>query len=61
VGDDGAGLPDGFNWRTSSSLGLRLVNDLTRQLDGTVTTETHGARGSVFRILFRELQYKERD
>jgi PAS domain S-box-containing protein len=60
VGDDGVGLPPGFDWRSSTSLGLRLVNDLTRQLDGTIETSSSGEGGTVFRILFTELQYKER-
>lgn len=60
VGDDGVGLPPEFDWRTSASLGLRLVNDLTRQLDGTVETSASADAGTVFRIQFTELQYKER-
>lgn len=60
VGDDGIGLPAGFDWRTSSSLGLRLVNDLTRQLEGVVETNDGGKQGTEFRISFSELQYKER-
>ncbi|MBS1914329.1 MAG: PAS domain S-box protein [Bacteroidetes bacterium] len=58
VRDNGVGLPEGFDWRASSSLGLKLVMDLTRQLDGKV--EVHVDNGTVFRITFRELHYKER-
>jgi PAS domain S-box-containing protein len=61
VGDDGVGLPPAFDWRKSNSLGLRLVNDLARQLEGTVETETEAGWGTVFRIRFQELQYKERN
>ncbi len=61
VGDNGVGLPEGFDWRASSSLGLRLVNDLTRQLEGEVETESQAGKGTVYCIHFRELQYKERN
>jgi len=52
------GFSPEFDWRTSNSLGLRLVHDLTRQLEGTVEVEANG--GTAFHITFRELQYKER-
>ncbi len=58
VEDNGAGLPSDLDWRTSSSLGLKLVNDLTRQLDGTIEVDT--TRGTAYRIVFHEVQYKER-
>lgn len=61
VGDDGKGLPENFDWRSSSSLGLRLVNDLTRQLEGSVDIKSSPGQGTVFNIRFRELQYKERN
>jgi PAS domain S-box-containing protein len=59
VADDGIGLPEGFDWRVVSSLGLKLVMDLTRQLDGQVEVD-RDAGGTRFRIRFKELQYKER-
>jgi two-component sensor histidine kinase/PAS domain-containing protein len=38
VSDNGAGLPDGFEFDESKSLGLSIVRDLVRsQLDGTIT------------------------
>lgn len=58
VSDSGVGLPKDFDWRASSSLGLRLVNDLTRQLDGTIEMKVD--KGTTFRIAFKELQYKDR-
>ena len=36
VTDDGIGLPPGFDWTQSQSLGLRIIHILTRQLDGTI-------------------------
>ncbi|GMV95178.1 MAG: hypothetical protein AMXMBFR82_49560 [Candidatus Hydrogenedentota bacterium] len=59
VKDNGVGLPEGFDWRASASLGLKLVNDLTRQLDGTIRVDTANG-GTAFHITFREVQYKER-
>lgn len=58
VADDGVGLPDGFVPGASTSLGLQLVNDLTRQLDGRLSVES--GEGASFRIDFREVHYKER-
>jgi PAS domain S-box-containing protein len=40
VTDTGVGLPSGFDYRQASSLGLRLVHSLTRQLGGTVTVRS---------------------
>lgn len=36
VQDDGVGLPQGFDWQSSKSLGLRLVQMLSRQLHATI-------------------------
>jgi PAS domain S-box-containing protein len=58
VQDDGVGLPQDYALRTGTSLGLRLVSDLTRQLDGALDMTSAG--GAAFRIRFKELQYKER-
>lgn len=50
VGDQGRGLPDGFELRDSRSLGLRVVQALARQLRGEVTTPSR--RPAVFRLRF---------
>jgi two-component sensor histidine kinase len=50
VSDDGIGLPEGLDIRDTNSLGLRLVNTLVRQLDGTM--EIHGKSGTEFKISF---------
>ena len=34
--DNGTGMPAGFDWKNSESLGLRLANDLVDQLNGTI-------------------------
>lgn len=51
VGDNGIGLPADLNFRTSKSLGLQLINILTRQLRGSVELQTQQA-GTEFRVRF---------
>jgi PAS domain S-box-containing protein len=58
VRDDGAGLPAGFERRQGNSLGLKLVSDLTRQLEGTFAVEP--GPGAAFRVTFEELHHPER-
>jgi PAS domain S-box-containing protein len=48
--DDGVGLPAEFDWKESQSLGLRIMNILGRQLDGTVQREV--GSGTVFSLVF---------
>ena len=50
VRDNGTGLPAGFDWRQTPSLGLRLVQMLARQLDAAV--EVSSREGTVFTITF---------
>ena len=43
--DDGIGIPPDFDWQNAPSLGLRLVNSLVDQLDGTIELDrTSGTR-----------------
>ncbi|MBK8025766.1 MAG: hypothetical protein IPK19_31340 [Chloroflexi bacterium] len=58
VWDDGVGMPEGMDWRKTTSLGLRLVNSLTRQLSGSV--EVRMTRGTVFEIRFPPGRVRER-
>ncbi|MFB2622608.1 sensor histidine kinase [Methanothermobacter marburgensis] len=57
VKDDGAGFNE-EDLRNSKSLGFKLVEILTEQLDGTLTFS--GADGGFFRIEFREPPYTDR-
>ena len=50
VGDNGVGLPEGMDFRNTSSLGLKLVNALTAQLKGTLEVDRSG--GTEFKITF---------
>ena len=50
--DDGTGMPAGFDWKHTESLGLRLVNGLVDQLNGTI--EQGGGTGTTFVISIRQ-------
>ncbi len=50
VRDDGAGLPADLNAEEPSSLGMKLVKTLVRQLDGSLTIEKKPA--TAFKIVF---------
>jgi len=50
VSDTGVGLPTDFDERRLGSLGLQLVTDLTRQIQGTLTIA--GAPGATFTVAF---------
>jgi PAS domain S-box-containing protein len=50
VRDNGTGLPPGLDWRQADSLGLRLVQMLAGQLDGTV--EVSSGEGTEFTMTF---------
>lgn len=58
VRDDGVGLPADFEQRGKASLGLKLVRDLVRQLDGEMDVDVAG--GTTFRLRLKEVQYRER-
>jgi len=50
VADNGVGLPDDMNLRTSSTLGFQLVHMLVKQLRGTLDIVKNG--GTTFMITF---------
>ncbi|HAN45103.1 MAG TPA: hypothetical protein DCQ32_00935, partial [Cyanobacteria bacterium UBA8156] len=50
VADTGCGLPANFDWRRSSSLGLRLVDRLVRQLSGRLRMQS--GSGADFTVCF---------
>jgi len=51
VGDNGIGLPAELNFRTTKSLGLQLINILSRQLRGSVELQNREA-GTEFHVRF---------
>ncbi len=58
VVDNGVGFPKDIDFKNTSSLGLELVNNLVDQLDGKIELVKNG--GTEFKIIFSELEYKER-
>jgi PAS domain S-box-containing protein len=59
ISDNGIGIPGEIDFRnTESTLGLRLVISLVNQLDGSIKLDR--TQGTKFKIIFKELDYKER-
>lgn len=59
IKDNGVGFPEGLDFRNiKSSLGLRMVNILVNQLNGTIAQEI--SHGTKYRIKFKEIIYPER-
>ena len=59
VGDDGVGLPADLDYHRANSLGLQLVDDLTRQLHGDIMVNREG--GTTFTITFDTDRCGERE
>ena len=58
VKDDGKGLPKGFNFRKSESLGWQLICLLIEQLEGNIQVSSQN--GTQVTLTFQELLYRER-
>lgn len=58
ISDNGVGIPENFDLDETETLGLQLVKSLVNQLEGTV--ELIREVGTMFKIKFKELEYKER-
>lgn len=52
IADNGIGLPNGCDWETSATLGLRLVRTLARQIEAQM--QVTGGNGTAFSIEFRD-------
>jgi two-component sensor histidine kinase len=52
VRDNGIGIPPGFDWHETKSLGMHLVIMLTDQLNGTIELEKR--EGTSFRLTLPE-------
>jgi two-component system, sensor histidine kinase PdtaS len=50
--DDGIGMPPGLDWKNAESLGLRLVNSLVDQLNGSIGSG--GGEGTTFIITIQQ-------
>jgi two-component sensor histidine kinase len=55
VSDNGVGFPKDLDFRETGSLGLKLVNSLVDQLDGTIGLQNDN--GTTFTIIFTEPEY----
>ena len=53
VSDNGIGLPEDFDIQNTKSLGLKLVDSLVDQLEGTLELQRDG--GTTFKVVFTEL------
>jgi len=59
VSDNGVGIPENLDIKNAESLGLRMITNLTeRSLHGNVSIKRN--KGTEFRIIFKEKEYKDR-
>ncbi len=58
ISDNGIGLPEGIDFKNTQSLGFRLINNLTDQLEGKIELDKN--EGTTFKIIFKELKYETR-
>jgi len=58
ISDNGVGLPENLDMENVETLGLKMVTILVNQLKGTL--EVHRISGTEFKIIFGELEYKDR-
>ncbi len=58
IADNGIGIPEGVDLENSKTLGLQLVNSLVNQLEGKLALDI--SNGTQFKIIFKELEYKNR-
>lgn len=52
VGDNGVGLPEDLEIESTQTLGLRLVEMLTRQLRATLEVDRERGKGTTFKVVF---------
>jgi two-component sensor histidine kinase len=55
IGDDGIGYPESMDYKSSKSLGLKLIHNLSRQLKGSVIRDL-SKRGTNYIIRFQEVR-----
>jgi PAS domain S-box-containing protein len=57
VADDGVGFPQNIDVHNATTLGFELVENLTKQLDGTLDIASDG--GTAFRLTFSEVVFPQ--
>ncbi len=58
IEDDGVGLPEGFDIHNSKTMGMKLIDALTTQLEAKIKVKKDS--GTRFEIKFKELNYMKR-
>jgi PAS domain S-box-containing protein len=58
VADDGPGVPPGFDWQASDSLGMMLIQTLSKQIKAELVMS--GPPGTCYTLHFKELEYANR-
>ncbi len=58
ISDNGIGFPKELDFENTESLGLQLVNNLVKQIDGEIKLDK--SHGTKFTIVFRGLEYQDR-
>src|SRR5664280_2568369 len=58
ISDNGIGIPLDMDFKNTKSLGFRLTNNLTQQLEGEILLDR--SNGTKFQIIFEELEYETR-
>ncbi|WP_186453934.1 PAS domain S-box protein [Denitratisoma sp. DHT3] len=58
VADDGPGIPAGFDWQRSDSLGAMLIHTLSKQIKAELAVS--GPPGTCYTLKFKELLYATR-
>jgi PAS domain S-box-containing protein len=56
ISDNGRGLPKGFNFEESGSLGMNIIKILTSQLDGKSHFKS-SEKGTIFELIFKKNEY----
>ena len=54
IKDNGIGFPEDLDYKKTGTLGLELVNRITKQIDGSIEMNT--LEGTEFKITFKELE-----
>jgi len=55
ISDNGVGFGDEVNLKSTKSLGLKLIHNLARQLQGSVTRD-HSKEGTTYKIKFKDIR-----
>lgn len=55
IKDNGIGFPQDLDFKNTDSMGLELVNSLTKQINGNIQLDN--TNGTEFKISFKELEY----